>query len=101
MLRKLMNSVLCGALLAGGGAAMATQPEVLSDAALDSVSAGSAHLPGFPGGVPTSYAVAYAFSSATAAPGVNVIIDVGFSASGGIGHMSLSSFNNAVTTIYP
>jgi hypothetical protein len=82
MFRKLAKSLLAAGLLAGASTAMASEPMVLSDETLDSVSAGfTFNMPT----VPTSAAFAYAYTSATSSPWFQALINVGYSADAGVG----------------
>lgn len=87
--KKFMRGLLCGALLAAGSASMAAQPQVLSDAALDGVTAGYV----LPSGIPLGAAFAYAYSSAFEAPGLNAIVDIDYSAQVGANQAPVTAFN--------
>lgn len=101
MLRKITRAAVCGALLAGSGMALASQPLELSDEALDAVTAGFGHPIAIPADVPLSAAFAYAFTTAASTPGVDVIIDVNYAASAGADQFNTSVFNHAITITYP
>lgn len=94
MSAKLAHNIAAAAALAAVSLGAAAEPMILSDETLDMVSAGYA----LPEGLPTSYAIAYAHTTAASVPGAQVIVNVDFSARGGMNKTSTSQFNSSIFT---
>lgn len=99
MSKKTIRKALCCAFVAGATIASvnaSAAPTVLTDSALDAVSAGNS----IPANAPQAVAFAYAFTQAIDSPGVRAIVNVHYAADAGQNGVSGPGFSHSVT-FYP